>query len=319
MARERGNLFAAVMDAVKVASLGQISAALYDVGRRVPPQHVTSVAMPTATRPSPTPIFRDAAATVHTPAGTDARIVCLVPSITELLCDLGLAGQLVGRTGFCIHPWETVRTIPKLGGTKDVKLDRIRELTPTHAILNIDENRIETAQALAEFVPHLVVTHPQAPRDNLDLFRLLGGIFGREAEAEALCEEFERAYAAALSGRPQPGREVLYLIWREPWMTVTQQTYIAQTLALFNWHTQPALAADRYPEVELAAFDGIVDHVLLSSEPYHFRERHLAEVAAALSGAEVSMIDGEMTSWYGSRAIRGLRYLADYTRATAPA
>src|SRR6201986_1309192 len=100
----------------------------------------------------------DAVGTLHSAAGPEARIVCLVPSITELICDLGLADQLVGRTGFCIHPWDTVRTIPKLGGTKDVKLERIRELAPTHAVLNIDENRRELAEDLAEFVPHIVVT-----------------------------------------------------------------------------------------------------------------------------------------------------------------
>jgi ABC-type hemin transport system substrate-binding protein len=85
----------------------------------------------------------DAAGTVHEPAGGDARIVCLVPSITELLCDLGLSEQLVGRTGFCIHPREIVRAIPKVGGTKNVKLDRIRRLAPTHAVINIEENRRE--------------------------------------------------------------------------------------------------------------------------------------------------------------------------------
>ena len=71
------------------------------------------------------------------------RIVSLVPSITELICDLGLADRLVGRTGFCIHPWETVRRIPKVGGTKDVRLDRVRELAPTHVIVNVDENTRE--------------------------------------------------------------------------------------------------------------------------------------------------------------------------------
>jgi ABC-type Fe3+-hydroxamate transport system substrate-binding protein len=258
--------------------------------------------------------FVDAVGTEHEPAGTDARIVCLVPSITELLCELGLANQLVGRTGFCIHPWETVRSIPKLGGTKDVKLDRIRALAPTHAVLNIDENRRETAEALAEFIPHIVITHPQTPLDNLDLYRLLGAIFGRVQPAERLCAEFERAYASA-SEPARPRRDVLYLIWREPWMTVAPQTYISQTLALVNWHTQPLATGDRYPQVDLSAFAGQVDRVLLSSEPYHFRERHLAEVAAAVPGAEVSLIDGEMTSWYGSRAIQGLRYLADYAAA----
>src|ERR1700712_400942 len=95
------------------------------------------------------------------------RIVCLVPSITELLCDLGLAEQIVGRTGFCIHPWETVRTIPKVGGTKDVHMDRVRELAPTHVVVNVDENLKEDAETLATFVHSVVVTHPQGPLDNL--------------------------------------------------------------------------------------------------------------------------------------------------------
>jgi ABC-type Fe3+-hydroxamate transport system substrate-binding protein len=242
----------------------------------------------------------------------EPRIVCLVPSITELLCDLGLERALVGRTGFCIHPWETVRRIPKVGGTKDLKLEKIRELEPTHVIVNVDENRREDAEALAEFVPEVVVTHPQAPRDNLDLYRQLGGAFGREEEAERLCAGFERAYALASAGE-RASQRVLYLIWRDPWMSVAPQTYIAQTLALFNWQTQPAETAERYPQVDLPSFAGRVDRVLLSSEPFHFKEEHVAEVAAALPRAKVSLIDGEMTSWYGSRAIRGLGYLTRYT------
>jgi ABC-type Fe3+-hydroxamate transport system substrate-binding protein len=253
----------------------------------------------------------DAVGTAHLPAGPDARIVCLVPSITELLCDLGLAGQLVGRTGFCVHPWGVVRAIPKVGGTKDVKLPRIRALSPTHVVLNIDENTRETADALAEFVPHVVVTHPQGPRDNLPLYRLLGGIFGRTAEAERLCDAFQEAYAA-VTAAPHPARTVLYLIWRDPWMAVSPDTYIARTLALRNWRTIPAAPAPRYPEVDLEDFAGTVDRVLLSSEPYHFKARHLAEVGERVGGAEVSLIDGEMTSWYGSRAIAGLRYLSQY-------
>ncbi|HEX4107443.1 MAG TPA: helical backbone metal receptor [Solirubrobacteraceae bacterium] len=256
-------------------------------------------------------MLTDAVGTVHEPAQDQARIVCLVPSITELLCDLGVAEQLVGRTGFCIHPREVTRAIPKVGGTKDVKLDRIRELAPTHAVLNVEENRRETAEALAEFVPHLIVTHPHGPRDNPPLYRLLGGIFGREEAAEGLCAAFEQAYADAASPT-RPRQRVLYLIWRDPWMSVAPDTYISRTLAAVNWHTEPADAQDPYPEVRLEAFAGRVDRVLLSSEPYHFRERHFAEVSAAVPGAEVSLIDGEMTSWYGTRAIEGMRYLAEY-------
>jgi len=251
----------------------------------------------------------------------EARIVCLVPSITELLCDLGLSAELVGRTGFCIHPWETVRTIPKVGGTKDLLFDRISELEPTHVVVNVDENRKEDAEALAEFVPNVVVTHPQEPRDNLGLYRQMGREFDREAEAEALCERFEEAYERALAKRGEE-RDVLYLIWRDPWMTVAADTYIAQTLALFNWRTQPHVLSNpvgdkgqrvRYPEVRLGDLAGEVDRVLLSSEPFHFKERHVAEVADLVPGAEVSLIDGEMTSWYGSRAIAGLDYLAELT------
>lgn len=281
--------------------------------------------------------FVDAAGVRHAPAGPDARIVCLVPSITELVCDLGLADQLVGRTGFCIHPWETVRAIPKVGGTKDVKLDAVRALAPTHAIVNVDENTRETAEALAEFVPHVVVTHPLGPLDNPPLYRLLGAVFGREAEAERLCGAFAAALAALTAGPSssagsrsgcstpaRPPEDVLYLIWRDPWMTVSPDTYIARTLALVGWRTLPDATelrrdgrppADRYPTVELERFAGRVDRVLLSSEPYHFKEHHLAEVAALVPGARVELIDGEMTSWYGSRAVRGLEQLAAYAEA----
>jgi hypothetical protein len=226
------------------------------------------------------------------------RIVCLVPSLTELICDLGLAPQLVGRTGFCIHPRDALRPIPKVGGTKDVDIERVRALQPTHVIVNIDENTRETADALTGFVPEVIVTHPLGPLDNPPLYRRLGAIFGRETEAEALVARFE----AALGALPQPAPDataerVLYLIWRDPWMTVGPDTYIARMLAL---------------RLEDAA--GHVDRVLLSSEPYPFRERHLAEVRAALPAVPVELIDGEQVSWYGSRAITGVGYLAEYAR-----
>ena len=242
----------------------------------------------------------------------EPRIVCLVPSITELLCDLGLAERLVGRTGFCIHPWETVRTIPKVGGTKDLKLERIRELEPTHVVVNVDENRKEDAEALAEFVPEVVVTHPQGPRDNLALYRQMGGIFGREREAERLCAEFERAYARAAALELAPQR-VLYLIWREPWMTVAPQTYIAQTLALFNWRTWPAAARRALPggRPRDPRGRGRPGPAQQRAVPFQAGARRRGRRAPARGRG--LLIDGEMTSWYGSRAIRGLDYLTAYT------
>jgi ABC-type Fe3+-hydroxamate transport system substrate-binding protein len=115
-----------------------------------------------------------------------SRIVSLVPSITELVCELGLADQLVGRTGFCIHPKAPLKKVPKVGGTKSVNLEKIRALEPTHVIVNIDENRKETADALAAYVPNVIVTHPLAPLDNLALYRQIGKEFGKTREAEAL-------------------------------------------------------------------------------------------------------------------------------------
>jgi len=216
-------------------------------------------------------------------------------------------------TGFCIHPKEALSKVAKVGGTKDVDLDKLRALRPTHVILNIDENRKEDARALAGFVPTLIVTHPLGPLDNPALYRLIGGIFGREDRAESLCRKFEEAYAALQSAaRAFPPDRVLYLIWKNPWMTVSRDTYVSRMLALVNWETVPAHCADRYPKIELGG--GVLEGagvVLLSSEPYLFRDGHVAELRTEplLREKKISLIDGEMTAWYGSRAIEGLGYL----------
>jgi len=239
-----------------------------------------------------------------------SRIVSLVPSITELVCELGLAEQLVGRTGFCIHPRETLKKIPKVGGTKSVNLKKLRALAPTHVIVNVDENKKETADALAEFVPNVVVTHPLAPLDNLALYRQIGNAFAKEREAEALCARFDSVYQGILT-RAFQKRSVLYLIWKDPWMTVSRDTYISRTLGLFGLQTLPDDKEARYPELASLELDG-VELVLLPTEPYRFKEGHRAELQARLK-KPVYLVDGEMTSWYGPRAIAGLGYLADFS------
>jgi ABC-type Fe3+-hydroxamate transport system substrate-binding protein len=264
-------------------------------------------------------MWRDAAGTLHARAQASVRIVSLVPSLTELVCDLGLADRLVGRTGFCVHPRDALRRVPKLGGTKDVDLARLRALAPTHVLLNIDENERQTADALAQFVPHLIVTHPLDPLDNPSLYRLIGGIFDREAQAEALCARLLETHAALVRAAcAWPRRRVLYLIWKDPWMTIARDTYISRTLALAGWDTEPAEAAARYPEVQLdSALLREVDVVLLASEPYRFRERDVAALRALpeCRGKELTLIDAEMTSWYGSRAIAGMEYLRRFRSA----
>ena len=253
----------------------------------------------------------DAIGTVHVPIDAPPRIVSLVPSITELLCDLGLAADIVGRTGFCIHPRQTVQHIAKVGGTKDVNIDKIRQLAPTHLIVNIDENEKPTVDLLAEFVPHIVVTHPLQPRDNLALYQLLGAIFNAETQARQLCDKFEAAYAAL----PQSHlltRKLVYCIWQDPWMTVGRDTYISAMLGLIGWQTWlPDHASQRYPvfnwNEEVARQ---IDGVLLSTEPYRFTETHVDALEKQL-GKPVQLVDGEMLSWYGSRAIAGLAYLKE--------
>jgi ABC-type Fe3+-hydroxamate transport system substrate-binding protein len=244
------------------------------------------------------------------------RIVSLVPSLTELVCALGLAEQLVGRTGFCVHPRDVVRAIPKVGGTKTIKLDAIRALAPTHVVLNVDENRKDDAEALAQFVPNLVVTHPLGPLDNLELYRQFGRTFARVREAEALCARFLSVFDAAGAQR-FPEQRVLYLIWKDPWMTVSRDTYISRTLAIFGLRTVPEEPAQRYPKLDDLRSLG-ADLLLLSTEPYRFRERHRVE-AARLTGKPALLIDGEMTSWYGPRAIAGLDYLKAFVQRTLTA
>ena len=257
----------------------------------------------------------DAAGNVHRRADANARIVSLVPSITELLFTLGLGGRVVGRTGFCIHPREAVRDVPKIGGTKNVKLDALRALNPTHVIVNVDENDLDTFKKIQKFVPHVIVTHPNAPADNIALYRILGQVFNAEEHAEQLVAELQRELDACMTTAWNPER-VLYLIWKDPWMAVASDTYIARTLASVGWNVviEPGgwSGAARYPVLsDFEAAARAVDRVLLSSEPFMFRQHHAAELRDLLN-LPIDLIDGEMTSWYGSRAIRGLSYLRDF-------
>lgn len=252
------------------------------------------------------------------------RIVSLVPSITELLVDLGLGEYLVGRTGFCIHPAEAVRGITKVGGTKDVNLSKIKKLDCTHVIVNVDENTLPTVNALRGFVPRVVVTHPLTPRDNLALIDQLLAEFA--TYSVALCAVNTRADSLKkqmVQGLDQcqalrkPSERVLYLIWRDPWMTVARDTYISRMLALMGWQTWPDTqggdtGAARYPKLQgNEPWLADVQRVLLSSEPYRFGAGHAEEVRAWLPHAKVQLIDGEMLSWYGSRAVKGLAYLCE--------
>ena len=248
------------------------------------------------------------------------RIASLVPSVTELLAALGLAPYLVARTGYCIHPADRLADVAKVGGTKEVNLAKLKRLAPSHAIVNIDENRAETVAALRDFVPEIVVTHPCGPDDVAALIAQLATAFaampGVADRAAALDAELQaELHATVPEGRPAV--PVLYLIWREPWMTVARDTYIARLLARVNWCTLPAIdggerGAGRYPSLSgREAWLAEVQEVLLSSEPYAFAREHLNQAQALCPRARVRLVDGELLSWYGPRTAQGLRYLRE--------
>ena len=248
----------------------------------------------------------------HCRAIDSPRIISLVPSITELLFELGLGDKVVGRTGFCIHPRELVKTVPKVGGTKDINMRKLIALQPTHVVVNIDENTLQTYEDLCAVVDNVIVTHPNTVTDNARLYLMLGQIFGEEERAGELLVQLEEKLQMITSYTKHLDHlNVLYLIWRDPWMTVSKNTYIAQMLKIINCQTVPASPSTRYPSLsEEEMYDLPIDACLLSTEPYTFRAKHVGELELKFNWfGKVHLVDGEMISWYGSRAILGLEYL----------
>jgi ABC-type Fe3+-hydroxamate transport system substrate-binding protein len=225
------------------------------------------------------------------------RIVSLVPSQTELLADLGLDEEVVGLTRFCVRPsgWKGRKTI--VGGTKNLLTERIAALRPTLILANREENVREQVEPLAALAP-VHVTDVATVAEALAMIREVGALVGRRREAGALAEEIEARFAGL---GPCPPRRAVYLIWREPYMTVGGDTFISDVMARAGLENVFADHA-RYPEVspeEIAA--ARPDVLLLSSEPYPFREEHAEEIGRALPGLDVRLVDGEVFSWYGSR------------------
>ncbi len=266
-----------------------------------------------------TPTIIDAIGQRHSPYA-NARIACLVPSITELLFALGLGDKVVARTGFCIHPEPEIRDVPKVGGTKDVNIAKLIATEPTHVIVNVDENRKPDVDRLRKTIPNVIVTHPITPEDNFGLYRLLGEIFCVSDAANRLCDELRNALAAAHAvAHARTPETVLYAIWKDPWMSVSRDTYVSAMLASVGWKTVPIQATKRYPEI--AGDDSVwqnADRIFLSTEPYSFGDEHVDALRDEKKLTQpVTLIDGEMVSWYGVRAIAGLRYLAKLRQATA--
>jgi len=239
------------------------------------------------------------------------RIVSLVPSLTELVCDLGRGDRLVGVTRYCTDPPDIVRTLPKVGGTKDPDLQRIRDLAPELVIVNAEENRREDFQALTDAGVMLWVSFPRTVAEAASAIeRLAIAIDAGEAGA-AVAAGIRSAQSRTSAARVR----VFCPIWRKPWMSLSRDTYAHDVLWCGGGDNVCADRAERYPVVELADV-ALADPevVLLPSEPYPFAERHRGALGAlegtsALRSGRVDLVDGKALSWYGARTAAGIATL----------
>jgi iron complex transport system substrate-binding protein len=227
-----------------------------------------------------------------------ARIVSLCPSQTETLIALGLRDRMAGRTLFCIHP-ESVREIPSVGGTKNCKPEKILSMRPDLVIAEKEENTAELVASLDAEVP-VFVTDVHDLDSALRMVRDLGMITGESQAGENLAAQIQKAIDAL----PQSAlpRQVLYLIWQKPWMAAGNATFIGAMLRRIGLENVCINPQGRYPELSDAEITQLApDVVLLSSEPFPFKEKHIESLQRLLPDSRILLTDGEIFSWYGAR------------------
>lgn len=240
-------------------------------------------------------------------------IISLVPSLTELLFDLGLGDHVIGRTRFCVHPKDRVKKIPVIGGTKNPRLDKIRNLDPDLIIANKEENRREDVEILEnEF--NLLLTEIETIEEALFSIHDIGHTCSVENEAKSLIKDIQEEMERVPDELPM---SAAYLIWRDPWMAVGRDTYIHSVME--HWNLDNVFSGQaRYPKTTLHEISiKKPEIVLLSSEPYPFKEKHIQEVGNACSGSNIVLVNGEWFSWYGSRMLHAFRQLNIFRRAIA--
>jgi len=239
-----------------------------------------------------------------------ARIVSLCPSITETLVAIGGLSRLVAATRYCVRPQGLLWGLPRIGGTKNPDLPRILDLAPDLVFANEEENRREDVEALRASGVEVDVSFPRTVAEVAPAIRSWGKRLDEEEQADALAGRIE-AELAALEQTPPPGTfRYAYWIWRNPWMTVSDGTYVADLLSLAGGVNVFGAAAERYPGAtpEQALARGASVH-FFPSEPYPFREdKHGAEVAEVFGGrARRLFVAGDDLCWHGVRTLDGLR------------
>lgn len=237
------------------------------------------------------------------------RIVSLVPSQTELLCDLGLEDSIVGITKFCIHPHHIKTNVAAVGGTKQIHLDKIKSLNPDIILCNKEENTKDIVEA-CESICNVHVSDVFTVEDSLELINQYGLIFNKTTESNSIVEEIKsrvKDFKNFITNKIE--LNAVYFIWKDPWMVAANNTFINYMLKL-NKFKNIYETENRYPKMELndATIDENVNVVLLSSEPYPFKKKHIKDMQAFYPRAKIVLADGEMFSWYGSRLTKAFDY-----------
>lgn len=248
---------------------------------------------------------RDQTGQIFTVHSAPKRIVSLVPSQTELLSYLGLDDETIGITRFCIHPPGWYRSKTRIGGTKDLHLEKIKALRPDLVIANKEENNWEQVEEIRKFCP--VWTSDVANlHDALEMIREISLLTDRVEQGIRLTEEIDARLSELF--KEYNTISAAYLIWKDPYMTVGGDTFIHDMMRICGLKNIFA-QTHRYPEVTVEEIKERSPRVLLlSSEPYPFREEHIHILSAQLPATKVLLADGEMFSWYGSRLLHSVAY-----------
>lgn len=223
------------------------------------------------------------------------KVVSLVPSITEALFDLGLTeNEVVGRTKFCIHPEEKVKNVTIIGGTKNINIDKIKALQPDLILANKEENIKEQVEALMDDFK-VIVTNVETIEDNYYLLKSLGKTFHKEDKAQLFNLKI---YDVLNQAKISSTIKAAYLIWKNPYMTIGSDTFIHKILAEIGFEN---IFKDktRYPEIEIGDL-AEAEVIMLSSEPFPFKEKHIEELKEFYPDKKIMIVDGEAFSWYGT-------------------
>lgn len=237
------------------------------------------------------------------------RIICLVPSITELLIDLGLESSIVGITKFCVHPDSLIKNKTIVGGTKNIKTTLIKNLQPDIILCNKEENTKEIVEG-CRLIATTHVSEIYTIADTLQLIHQYGHIFSCEKKATEIIKSIQKKNNDFLEFiKDYKERKVAYFIWKEPWMVVANNTFIDYLLGINNFKNV-FKNKERYPEINLDKLSRVanLDCIFLSSEPYPFKDKHILELKYKFTNVAIILVDGELFSWYGTRLLVAFDY-----------